>query len=75
MSPSEPLGPLQALWLGHVVSWDPARGLGRVQGAADDRVGSFPFAQATWRAGGPPVSGQSVSFRVNDRGWAVEIRP
>ena len=56
MSPPEPLGPLQEFWLGHVVSWDPARGLGRVSGAADERFGSFPFGQATWRAEGPPVS-------------------
>jgi hypothetical protein len=75
MSPPEPLGPLQECWLGHVVWWDAARGLGRVSGAADARFGSFAFALQAWRADGQPVCGQSVSFRVNSRGWAVEVRP
>ena len=65
MSPSEPLGPLQELWLGHVVSWDAALGLGRLCGAADERFGSFPFALATWRADGQPVVGQAVTFVVH----------
>jgi hypothetical protein len=62
MSPPEPLGPLRELWLGHVVWWDAALGLGRVSGAADERFGSFPFVQETWRAEGQPVVGQSVTF-------------
>ena len=55
MSPPEPLGPLQELWLGHVVCWDAALGLGRLYGAADDGFGSFPYAQETWRAKASPL--------------------
>jgi hypothetical protein len=34
MNPPEPLGPLRELWLAHVVWWDAALGLGRLNGEA-----------------------------------------
>jgi hypothetical protein len=53
------------IWLGVVVSFDPARAIGRVSGQVDDRFGTFPFELGIWRGDGPPRVGESVLFVVD----------
>jgi hypothetical protein len=76
MSTPAPLGPRE-VWLGVLVSFDPARAIGRVSGSGGDGghvFGSFAFELGVWRGDGPPQVGQSVLFVVDPtNGRVVEV--